>query len=166
VRGRLLVAALALAAPQALGCTTHQCDPYTATFIGGEVLQTSGGVFYYETSPLADASAPWVNFSANETLVVEYPPGVQKQLEGLTYVDISPAVGVSDSPNDDASNFITGGGQIGLIHDISEPTNTGFTIMNTSCANYYVRVVVTYAAVESDAGEAGDAAAGPTDAAE
>jgi hypothetical protein len=127
--------ALALASLAAAGCFTHQCDPTSATFSGGHMIDANT----YETSAYDET---WIKYQHNVTLTVDFlsVTGVPRRV-----VDIRSSIGVSENPND--ANFIEGTGNIVEISNVSP---TGFQAINMTCANpddrpYYVRFVVYFA---------------------
>lgn len=136
------------------GCYTHQCDPVDAGYSGGE-LQAVGDTLVYTTSPLDSPTETWLNYPGMVQVTVTYPESIASQLAGYTMLG-GPIgwVGTSNTPDDDASDFTQG---VGQLAQFSEVTNRGFTVTNTSCAGYYALFEVTYRPLDAGA-PASDAA--------
>jgi hypothetical protein len=138
------------------GCTTHQCDPVTVAYSGGEMT----GPDTYETNPIdlppdaGDAGEPWLDYTGNKTITVTFPPEAKKVIAGRQIDSIEPFVGISSQPNSSGNNWTPTGGQLA---EITSAGPDGFTVTNASCADYFARFRVTF--VARDAGtDASDAA--------
>ncbi len=122
--------------PSLIGCYTHQCDPSSVTFDGGDMADPDT----YETSSLG---APWLSYPPNVTLTVNYLPIVgagrtPESIEG--YIGNSPT---PDEPNDSGVNFTTAAGNLAEYANVD---GEGFRVVNSTCGqNYTARFVVHFA---------------------
>lgn len=134
-------AALWMTALPATGCYTHMCDPSTATFGDGRMVDDDT----YETNGFDE---PWIPYPPNVTLIVTFPPSV-----GVDRVPVSiePYLGISITPNesnDSGVNFTNAAGGVVEYHSLS---GTGFQALNTTCARYFARFVVHFASRDAGA---------------
>jgi hypothetical protein len=193
IRKKRAVVALAVAACGAVaaavaagsGCTTRQCLASGSPWTGGVMLDPNT----YATTQLDD---DWLQFRSMETMMVSFPPDVQAAIAGRQPATINVYVGTDATPNGffsngmpaspgksfgDASGAFFGGDQFipatGQLAYLNFFTPGGFWVTNASCANYFVRVVVTYPELPPppppiDAGvptgDGGEATDAPTDA--
>ncbi|HEX8796879.1 MAG TPA: hypothetical protein VF765_38270 [Polyangiaceae bacterium] len=117
------------------GCSTHQCDASTQSEgpDAGTVTQYDG-TWTWQTSSILSG---WITFNGQETinftLPSDFPP---LGTPGMTLVPY-----VSTDPDQvDAGQFVVAGGQP------AEMQITGarsFSLLNATCALYYLRVVAT-----------------------
>ncbi len=159
-----VLGAVAVLAPTP-ACTNHQCDaPPTITIDvqddagAGEVTDDPNT---WESSP---AYGPWLSFPAQMTYQFQMPSQFAgRQLETTTaYLSVAPdqtapgAIWVQGSGNAAEFSFVPAG------PGATNPAPT-ITLFNDTCAQYWVRAVITFApaadAAASDAGvDASDAA--------
>jgi hypothetical protein len=131
------VAGIVGAAATALvpGCTTRECSLSSYTYTGGRMVTPNE----YETN---DWNERWIPYPGDVTVNVQFPPGVRRQP-----ITITGYVGTSDTPNggvdfEGGENWAIASGQ--LVEAFSV-TDTGFSVMNNSCAKYSARFVVDFA---------------------
>ncbi len=173
----LLAAAVVLASLPAAACTTHQCDPLTVHYSGGEMVDDDT----YETSPLDSPTEPWIDFRGATTIVVSFPESASKVIAGRpivwidTYVGVAPTEGPhAAQPNQGGDNsgnsWTVATGQLSEIVDAGTSDGApgsgtgGFMVTNSSCAEYFGRFVVHFqpvgGAVGSEDGGAPSSEAG------
>jgi hypothetical protein len=148
------------ALPAAGGCYTHQCDAATVSITTGEWESGSSysGIYTYETSPVEALAGgeSWIPFAHNVTLDVTFPPKVAKDIATLKLVpgDFYPYVSTSAQPTVDNAGF-TQAGSLAVLTNFPGTADggpaSGFSVINTSCASYFARFVVTFSAAPFDA---------------
>ena len=161
VAGLLAATALGIGAT---GCTTHDCDPNSSDFFGGQMLDentfVTGG--WYD---------PWLPYPPNTTIRIWFPP----EVAGRTPRVPSGLVGVDQTPNGgpdfaNGDNWTVAAGQLAYYNFLQTNASVqaghavggGFSVTNATCAKgYYARFEVDFLPLDSDAG-AGDEA-GPSD---
>jgi hypothetical protein len=150
---------IAAAAP-VTGCYTHTCDPSAVTYDGGEMVDENT----YETTPfvIVTDGGSWLSYPPNVTLTVNFPPSV-----GVNRVPVSidayvGTTGTPDEPSDAGGNFTTASG---ALVEYSVLNDAGFQVVNATCADYYARFVVHFAAVDASEAAPGDAGEDASEAA-
>lgn len=159
---RALAALLAIAAGGATaagaavavaGCQTHACDATTTVVDGGtdggsgelQMASSSGGVVWESASQ----TGTWLDYPPSGTIAFTFPGEFQKILLPdagnpatstlhANYI-IQPYVSTAQNQNGSGATSTLASGQLAQITDVS---NTGFSITNNSCAEYFLRVVV------------------------
>jgi hypothetical protein len=139
------------------GCTTHQCDAYTATIgenggtgtweLQGCQANTSNCLLIWQSNPTVgespDGGPAWQWFPGNRTDEFLFPPlppvpsGMVADFnyaQPLAYVAVTPP----DTFDTDA-NFIVGSGNIAEFRWLSP---SGLSISNTTCAGYWLLVTL------------------------
>jgi hypothetical protein len=182
----LILSVVAVGAPGATGCTTHQCDSSTlcvfpdeatraATVTGfassfstncpsdtvlppAQLISRAGDDLVWDTAPLLQG--PWLDYGPNATLAIFFPP----ELVGHPLVSVTSWIS-ADAPDavaPDASvsgrNYINGSGQIA---EYTLTTGSSVNVFNDTCATYSIRLQITvYAPLDpaSDMSNAGDVA--------
>jgi len=144
--------ALLVAAQATGGCAGDDCDSDTATWgscTQGERLDAT----HWESTPYS--GQPWLNFHGERTWTFDPTPWMGSRPPFLVDVELS----FLPLPNTDG-----GGGwapSAGNLSEIAVLPSGLVQVTNDTCAQYYVRVVLTYAAVDAgaagDTGDAGDA---------
>jgi hypothetical protein len=149
----LVVAAVAGGAssvPTVSGCTTHQCDTTCVQYGGtpaapcvagatddqgnaltvGDVFR-DGDDYVWESSPM---TGPWLDYPGERTYVFYWPPPMQ----GIVPYDIQAYVATDADAQAGGVGWInaTGG-----LAEMSQVNGVGVTILNATCAEYFVRVV-------------------------
>jgi hypothetical protein len=138
------------AAPGAVGCTTHQCDPSTVTIEADAgnagLVHQEGDTFVWESSTL---DGPWLDFPGERTYVFNFPePFMARQPETvIAYVA---------SDHNAQSNFVIASGQLA---EFSLAPNT-LTVLNATCAEYFLRVVAYASPPDAGSRDAGGPDAG------
>ena len=122
-----IAVAAAIAATGLAACTTHNCDPSTTNFDGGVVTHLDTGTMVWSSSPL---TGPWLAFPANVTIQVTLPAG----LSLVEYPSFT--VGTSANPGSDGGGTSTPAS--GQLAETTNLSNTGFTLQNASCSDYFV----------------------------
>jgi hypothetical protein len=176
--GLATLVAAGATAPATEGCYTHQCDQSSVTIgldadggvVGtGEVFR-NGNELTWESVPLVPApvetwevlrrdgsseasseSVPqvpdqaWTSYPGNQTITFVYGPdaGIPSN---ATVEEVFAWVAAGDAAEE---NFTLAGGQLA---EFSNVDTTSVTVLNSTCALYYLRVVVVFAL--SDAGVA------------
>lgn len=151
-----------MGAPPALGCQTHDCDPnfvcispmgmgvecnYEGGVLAGQPPVTIAGYttsvtdiptvgggteIVWDTSSL---DGPWLDYPANQTYIIDFPPGLAGHLPTLTAVSVS-----ADNPEEAGashSNFINGGD---YLVEFLNLTAYQAIVHNPSCAHYSLRL--------------------------
>lgn len=158
-RRALVLTGLWLAASAAVlalpACYGRNCDPSVTTFgrqTGeGRLLDTDT----WESNPV---DGRWLPFPGNRAWVFDL-----RELGNRVPQIVIPYLSASVDPLRENQNFTVGGGNIAVI---SGATNGFVTITNSSCADYFLRLVVISNPVPPVASAPGDAgASGATDAA-
>jgi hypothetical protein len=133
-------------------CTTHQCDPPTPLNVPEDVGRTAGQVDpnTWESSPL---DAPWLNCPGMMTYALHMP-----QFAGREVLLITPYLAVGGDPVSSNGVFVPAAGnatEFVLQTDAGVPFDPPIiNVLNDSCAQYWLRVVVTFAAVSASDGGA------------
>ncbi len=150
--------------PITSGCFGHQCDFSSADFgkeDGGEGDLLPGDPSTWQTTPIA---GNWVPYPHNHTVVIRPYP-----LIGRTITNV--IVYISPNQNADApgSNFTTAAGNLGEVAVFqgrpNDPKDPGaINVHNDTCADFFMRAVITSGPLnvfDAGADAANDA---PTDA--
>lgn len=167
LRRSVLVAPLLLAGgavvgaasmPASTGCTTHQCDADCVSLGGpspdgwgcaedpatygnfGNLAQPDAKTMVWETSSAATGTG--IDFPGQRKYVVWWPPAMK------AFIDSSPAGWVvqidpyvSTTPTD--PGYPTSVNAAGELAEFGGIADTGFQIVNPTCTEYYLRIVVT-----------------------
>ncbi len=143
MRGALVTFGVALLA-STTSCTTHQCDTTTID-LGGDEQPTPGwalgdGELVWQSSP---AFGPWLPFPGGRTYVFALPPlpplpsNEQADLEAALP---SPYVALVQGTADAAPANLTPA--TGELAQIENATPLSFSVVNPTCAQYYLWVEV------------------------
>jgi hypothetical protein len=128
------------------GCYPQsQCASKTTAFSGGEMMDPDT----YETSPFADPSHPWVDYSGQETLVVTFPAEVRLATLGRSISGVRGWVSQSANLDEPGNQFVETSGQLAAYADAGAG---GFTVNNETCQEYFARFEVKF--YRADAGPA------------
>jgi|GEM_PF-3277742 len=140
------------------GCTTHQCDAYTATLgadggIGTWELQgcqanTSNCLLIWQSGPTVgetvDGGPAWQLFPGNrrdEFLFPPLPPLPSGMVADFNYAQPLAYVAVTPPETFETdANFIVGTGNIAEFGGLSP---SGLSMSNTTCAEYWLLVTLT-----------------------
>jgi hypothetical protein len=139
---------VASAAPATQGCYTHQCDSLTVTLglgadggvVGtGEMLSTGGSLVWESNPNVPPDGGTWLPFNGNQTYVfmLPYDAGIPP---GATVANYQAYVSATSDPE---GNSIVADGQLAEFSGLG--TDAGFSVLNDTCANYFLRVTVTFA---------------------
>jgi hypothetical protein len=148
----LLMAGVVLSVMPTTACTTHQCDPPPEIDVFDSDDGGSGPIDpnTWESNPL---ESPWLNFHGMQTYTFHLPPEFAGRRIALT----QPYVSVADDPVGEASPWVAISGnatewflQPGPNGAPSDPPV--ISVLNDTCAQYWLRVVVTFAAVNDTDG--------------
>ncbi len=120
------------------GCQGHQCESDGFKDYGygpgeGELL-TDGNT--WETTPNDDSAQRWIPFTPYHTWIL-HPQG----LEGRAITSVITYISADPDPNSAGKNFSIAAGNQALI-SVSEDSRNVF-ITNSTCAPFYIRVVIT-----------------------
>jgi hypothetical protein len=109
-------------------CTTHQCDtgPNITVPTDMSSIHVDGDQVVWESAPLA---GPWGDFLGQRIYVFPFPMPFQP-------TDVVPTVSIDRDP---AENFTVAAGQLA---ELSHLTTDGVTVLNATCQEYFLRVVV------------------------
>jgi hypothetical protein len=153
-------------------CTNHQCDPSSILGADKTGTPTLGHVVpddpnSWESTPL---DGPWLQFNGQETIYFYMPP----QFANREITSITPYLAVAADPFDAGSVWVVGAGNSVEFSVLSapgggptEPPTIG--VFNDTCAQYWLRLVITFAPGEltdagaPDANATPDADAAPND---
>jgi hypothetical protein len=166
MRGALVLVAVALLSSTA-SCTTHQCDPTTID-LGGDGQPTPGwtvadGELVWQSSPVF---GPWLPFPGGRTYAVTLPP--LPSLPSNEWADLeaalpSPYVALVQGTADAAPANLTPA--TGELAQIANAAPLSFSVVNPTCAQYYLWVEVRVPViVASDGGASSDEVASSVDA--
>ncbi len=128
--------------PLLAGCSTHQCDASSQSegADAGTVTQYDG-TWTWQSSSI---QSKWIPFNGQETITFtlpsDFPPLGSAGLLLVPYV--------STAPDQDAGQFVVAGGQPAEMQIVDGHT---FSVLNATCAAYFLRVVATVT-VPVDAG--------------
>lgn len=124
--------ALSILTAAVSGCSTHQCDASSADAGAGQVAEFDG-TWTWQSSSI---DSGWIPFNGEETITFtlpnDFPPLGTPGLLLVPYV--------STAPDQDAGLFVLAGGQDAEMQILGPRT---FTVLNATCAPYYLRVVAT-----------------------
>ncbi|MDP9034963.1 MAG: hypothetical protein M3O50_09150 [Myxococcota bacterium] len=139
---------LACAAAASEGCTTHQCDSDTVEAPPG-IVRVNGQDVLWESGPLiptGDGGA-WLDFRGQRTFVFHFPPPFAEDTEITGFAPyVSASADASDPTN---PNFILASGNLAEVTSLS---GTGISVMNATCAPYFLRLEVRGHLFRGDAG--------------
>ena len=142
-----------IAAPLALtGCAGDDCDADTQTLAtcGGDMLDENT----WESGPL---DGTYLDFHGQRTWVMN-PSGWVGDREPATfdvYLSLNPV------PNSDGgAGFADPAGNLAQITAVPSGGGYQIQVLNNTCAQYYLRVVVTYAGTATKAGTCSSAGSG------
>jgi len=169
----VVAAAGGAAVPATTGCTTHQCDsdcvvkgaPTDPTYCPqgdkafvpfGHATRTGNEIVWQSASPYD----LWLDFPGERTYWLDWGEEVLQQLHidlHSVVVDEGPDVETDVSASADASTtaYVPGSGQ---LTEIGCLTNWRVCVLNATCAEYFLRVVVRMHLSEGDAATVPDAA--------
>ncbi len=166
-RGRLALAACGVTTTAAMACAlataavtpaclTRACDPsqelYGLKEGEGRLLDEDT----WESSPL---DGKWLPYPHQRTWVLFYGA----YMKGRTPSSVEVFLSADERPNQAGSNFTQGGGDVVKMYNV---TSDSMGLVNGTCADYFVRVVVKAPRFPAEAGagaiDAG-AAASPAD---
>jgi hypothetical protein len=144
------VTALPIAAPAflAAGCAGDDCDSDTQTWGSCSQGEKAGGdPNTWESGPVS--GAPYLNFHGERTWVLDPTPwmGSRQPIGFQAYLAFNPLPDV-----DGGDGFAQPAGN--LVEYTLLPSGK-VQVLNDTCAQYYLRVVLTYAAVDGGASGAG-----------
>jgi hypothetical protein len=122
------------------GCQTHACDSSSVTGPPGTVTQSKEGWLVWQSAP---ADGPWLDFPGNATVHFTYPAGFSNPFTWDAFVSTDPYQEAG------AGTFTQGGGQPAEFTSLAPGS---IDVTNSSCAEYYLRVVAYEFPPESDAG--------------
>jgi hypothetical protein len=157
-RGRLALAAVGFATTSALACAlatvaatpaclTRACDPsqelYGLKEGEGRLLDEDT----WESSPL---DGNWLPYPHQRTWVLFYGG----YMKGRTPTSVQVFLSADERPNQSGSNFTQGGGDVVKMYNV---TSDSMGLVNGTCADYFVRVVVHAPRAVAPAPALGDA---------
>jgi hypothetical protein len=143
---RLPVFLFILLSPAAWGCSTHQCDASTGDASGGQATEFDG-TWTWQSSSIQTG---WMPYNGNETITFTLPATFLPSTSTPGFTLAAYVSTGSDQWADGGGQFVGGGGQLAEFQIIDARR---FTVFNDTCANYYLRVVVTaYGPAPVDAG--------------
>jgi hypothetical protein len=153
--GALATAGVIAAFAPTTACTNHQCDaPLAATVIDGgggpdDAGVVSGDPNAWESSP---AYGPWLSFPAQITYQFRMPPA----FAGRAVENTSAYLSVAPDQTDPGAVWVTGSGNAAEFYLL--PAGPGdsnqaptIVLFNDTCAQYWVRVVITFAPADAAA---------------
>ncbi len=151
-------------------CATRECLPSDTIFY------TTGGDYpdpdTWESTPI---DGNWVHYAPASSIYIEIPQFAYRDVINTTaYLSGSPTPNVVPPPNVGANNYAEASGNLaefiqihtvtsGRSPNVNEPV-LALTVSNGTCADYYIRVVVTAGPAEAGAADAGDDDATDADA--
>ncbi len=151
--------ALALTTSATEGCYTHACDATSASIglgpdggiVGtGEVVARDSNFVWWESVPLVPPDGgTWTPHFPMESVTFYFPPAsIPPNATVYSYAPYEAA------ETDAQVNNVNGAGNIDEFSDI---TTTSITVLNDTCALYYLRVVVTFQLPDAGPAQATDA---------
>jgi hypothetical protein len=139
VTALILVAAVGVALATSGACAGDDCDSDTQTWGScsqGHRLDAT----HWESVRLVGED--WLDFHGERTWVFDPTPLMGDAAPVDVEVDLSFSV-VPNAP--DAGGYAVASGNLGQIAPIATPSGWKVAVLNNTCAQYYVRVLVTYA---------------------
>lgn len=134
------------------GCQGHQCESDGFHDYGygpgeGDFADPSGNV--WESTPNDDPNHRWLPFTAYRTWVFHPPFGGLPITSFLVYISADP------DPNSPGNNFTLASGNQATMSFSAD--HTALFVSNSTCAPFYIRVVLTaYPPASVDAGTGGE----------
>jgi hypothetical protein len=161
--GLATLVAVSATAPATEGCYTHQCD-YSAATIGlapdggvvgtGEVAQRSDGTLTWESVALVPPGGQtWTPFLGNQDITFVYGPDAGIPANAIV---VEPKAYLAAQADAEA-NFIESSGQLA---EFSNVDTTSVTVLNATCATYYLRVLVEFTLPDAGPADGGAAEVG------
>jgi hypothetical protein len=156
-RAGAIFGAFALAS-SALGCTTHQCDPTTVDIGGDEEppapwVRAEGELIWQSPSSVF---GPWLPFPGAFTYAFALPPIPTLEpgeSADVDLIDVTAEVADVQGAADAAPvNFTQITGELAQIVNL---TPSSFSVVNPTCAQYFLRVSVKVPIVSAAEGDGG-----------
>lgn len=142
-RGRLAVAACGVTTTAALACAlatvtatpaclTRACDPSQELF---GLKEGEGRLLDEDTWESSPLDGKWLPYPHQRTWVLFYGG----YMKGRTPTSVQVFLSADERPNQAGSNFTQGGGDVVKMYNV---TSDSMGLVNGTCADYFVRVVV------------------------
>lgn len=142
-RGRLALAACGVATTSALACAlatalatpaclTRACDPSQEIF---GLKEGEGRLLDEDTWESSPLDGKWLPYPHQRTWVLFYGG----YMKGRTPTSVQVFLSADERPNQAGSNFTQGGGDVVKMYNV---TSDSMGLVNGTCADYFVRVVV------------------------